>query len=75
VNHHYAEPDPQPAPLTAIGWRLTHVAMCKVLCHEHAYGPRAVTWLTRDARERRRARRALRDLYRVSRTGPDPTAG
>ena len=129
-DHHYAEPDPDPGPLTTIGWRLTHVAMCKVMYHEYAYGPRTLTWLTLETPgsvadttdmldtghalltedlaaiddpdlerpvmtnwgERWPAWRifwtmihhdahhggeigALRDLYRVSRTGPDPTAG
>jgi hypothetical protein len=35
----YAEPDPDPAPVTTIGWRLVHVADCKVMYHEWAFGP------------------------------------
>jgi DinB superfamily len=42
----YALPEPQPAPFTTIGWRLVHVAMCKVMYHEWAFGPRALTWDT-----------------------------
>lgn len=45
-DHHYAEPDPEPAPFTTIAWRLTHVAMCKVMYHEHAFGPGELTWLS-----------------------------
>ena len=41
---HYEEPDPQPAPFTTIAWRLAHVAMCKVMYHEYAYGPGRLTW-------------------------------
>jgi len=26
----YAIPDPHPAPFTTIGWRLVHIALCKV---------------------------------------------
>ena len=33
----YAEPDPDPAPFTTIGWRLVHLADCKVMYHEWAY--------------------------------------
>ena len=42
--HHYAEPDPDPAPFTTIAWRLAHVAMCKVMYHEYAFGPGRLTW-------------------------------
>src|SRR5205807_10097883 len=27
--YHYAEPDPQPAPVTTVGWQLVHLATCK----------------------------------------------
>jgi hypothetical protein len=40
----YAEPDPDPAPLTTIGWRLVHLADCKVMYHEWGFGPRRLTW-------------------------------
>jgi hypothetical protein len=44
--HDYAEPDPEPSPFTTIGWRVAHVATCKVMYHEWAFGPRRMTWLT-----------------------------
>jgi hypothetical protein len=42
----YEIPDPQPAPLTTIGWRLVHIALCKVMYHEWAFGPRELTWIS-----------------------------
>lgn len=42
--YHYAIPDPKPAPLTTIGWQLVHVATCKIMYHEWAYGPARLTW-------------------------------
>ncbi len=44
--HDYEEPDPVPAPFTTIGWRLIHIATCKVMYHEWAFGPRELTWDT-----------------------------
>lgn len=40
----YADPDPQPPPFTTIGWRLTHLADCKIMYHEWAFGPRRMTF-------------------------------
>ncbi|HWD45818.1 MAG TPA: DinB family protein [Actinomycetota bacterium] len=40
----YAEPDPDPPPLTTIGWRLAHLADCKVMYHEWAFGEQRLTW-------------------------------
>jgi DinB superfamily len=40
----YAIPDPQPAPFTTIGWRLVHIADCKVMYHEWAFGARSLTF-------------------------------
>jgi DinB superfamily len=40
----YAEPDPIPAPITTIGWRLVHVADCKLMYHEYAFGSAALLW-------------------------------
>jgi DinB superfamily len=40
----YEEPDPEPAPITAIGWRLVHVVECKLMYHEYAFGPARLTW-------------------------------
>jgi DinB family protein len=42
----YEEPDPVPAPLTTIGWRLVHLAQCKPMYHEYAFGPGRLTWDT-----------------------------
>jgi hypothetical protein len=36
-DHHHAEPDPVPAPFSTIAWRLTHLAMCKVMYHERGH--------------------------------------
>ena len=40
----YAQPDPDPAPMTTIGWRLVHVAECKVMYYEYAFGPARLEW-------------------------------
>jgi hypothetical protein len=40
----YAEPDPDPAPFTTIGWRLVHIADCKVMYREWAFGPGKLTF-------------------------------
>ena len=40
----YAEPDPDPPPLTTIAWRLVHLAECKVMYHEYAFGPGRLIW-------------------------------
>jgi hypothetical protein len=40
----YETPDPEPPPFTTIGWRLVHVALCKVMYHEHAFGDGKLTW-------------------------------
>lgn len=44
--YHYEVPDPVPAPFTTIGWRLVHVALCKIMYHEWAFGPRAIDFTT-----------------------------
>jgi len=46
--YHYEEPDPVPAPFTTIGWRLAHVALCKVIYHEWAFGPRELNFMNID---------------------------
>ncbi|MGH2377231.1 MAG: DinB family protein [Candidatus Limnocylindria bacterium] len=38
------EPHPEPPPFTTIGWRLVHVAECKIMYHEYAFGPGRLTW-------------------------------
>jgi hypothetical protein len=45
----YAEPDPEPAPFTTIAWRLVHLADCKLMYHEWAFGRRALTFPDLDA--------------------------
>lgn len=45
-DHDYAEPDPVPSPFTTIGWRMAHIATCKVMYHEWAFGSRELTWYT-----------------------------
>jgi hypothetical protein len=40
----YAFPDPVPAPFTTLGWRLLHIADCKIMYHEYAYGPGKLTF-------------------------------
>jgi hypothetical protein len=42
--YHYAIPDPVPAPVTTIGWQLVHVAACKVMYHEWAFGAAKLTF-------------------------------
>jgi hypothetical protein len=44
--YHYEEPDPVPAPMTTIGWRMVHLALCKVVYHEFAFGPRQLDFRT-----------------------------
>lgn len=41
---HYAIPDPDPTPFTTIAWRLIHIATCKVMYYEYAFGPGELTW-------------------------------
>jgi len=40
----YARPAPEPPPFTTIGWRLLHIASCKIMYHEYAFGPARLTW-------------------------------
>jgi hypothetical protein len=40
----YPDVHPDPPPFTTIAWRLVHVAECKVMYHEYAFGPAALTW-------------------------------
>ena len=40
----YAEPDPDPSPFTTIAWRLVHLAECKLMYHEYAFGPGRLIW-------------------------------
>jgi hypothetical protein len=40
----YAVPEPDPPPFTTIGWRLVHLASCKWMYHEYAFGLAKLTW-------------------------------
>jgi hypothetical protein len=40
----YAVPDPDPAPLTTLGWQLVHLATSKLMYHEWAFGAARLTW-------------------------------
>jgi hypothetical protein len=42
--YHYEIPDPDPAPITSIGWQIVHLATCKVIYWEWAYGPGRLTF-------------------------------
>jgi hypothetical protein len=42
--YHYAFPDPTPAPVTTIGWQVVHLAACKLMYHEWAFGPAKLTF-------------------------------
>lgn len=42
--YHYAIPDPDPAPPTTIGWLIVHLATCKLMYHEWAFGPARLTF-------------------------------
>lgn len=37
-------PHPEPPPFTTVGWRLMHVAECKIMYHEYAFGAARLTW-------------------------------
>jgi hypothetical protein len=40
----YAWPEPEPSPFTTIAWRLVHVAACKIMYYEYAFGPGKLAW-------------------------------
>ena len=40
----YEEPDPIPAPMTTIGWRVVHVVECKLMYDKYAFGEGKLTW-------------------------------
>jgi uncharacterized damage-inducible protein DinB len=37
-------PHPEPGPFTTIAWRLVHVAECKLMYHEYAFGAAKLEW-------------------------------
>jgi uncharacterized damage-inducible protein DinB len=43
-SYDYAWPEPDPGPFTTIAWRVNHIATCKVMYHEHAFGAQELTW-------------------------------
>ncbi|MBA3368542.1 MAG: DinB family protein [Geodermatophilaceae bacterium] len=45
----YDFPDPIPAPFTSIAWRLLHIADCKIMYHEYAYGAGSLTFADLEA--------------------------
>lgn len=40
----YIRHGPEPAPVATIGWLVVHLALCKVMFHEYAYGSARLTW-------------------------------
>ncbi len=40
----YEDPAPIPPPFTTIAWRVIHVAACKLMYYEYAFGPGKLTW-------------------------------
>ena len=44
--YHYELPEPEPHPFTTVAWRVTHLALCKIMYHEYAFGPAELTWQT-----------------------------
>jgi len=40
----YPDVHPEPGPFTTIAWRLDHLAECKVMYHEYAFGAGRLTW-------------------------------
>ncbi len=40
----YDFPDPVPAPFTSVSWRLLHIADCKIMYHDYAYGTAALSF-------------------------------
>ena len=40
----YAIPEPEPAPVTTIGWQVVHLATTKLVYHDWAFGPARLTF-------------------------------
>ncbi len=40
----YADPTPAPPPVATIAWRIGHIATCKVMYVEYAFGGGKLTW-------------------------------
>ena len=42
--YHYEIPDPDPAPVTTIGWQVVHLGTTRLMYHEWAYGAARLTF-------------------------------
>lgn len=42
--YHYSIPEPDPAPLTTVGWQVVHLATTKLMYHEWAFGAARMTF-------------------------------
>lgn len=40
----YKKPQPDPSPITTIAWKLVHLASCKIMYQEYAFGEGKLTW-------------------------------
>ena len=40
----YEKPSPDPSPLTTIAWKLDHLASCKIMYYEYAFGEGKLDW-------------------------------
>jgi len=40
----YVDEPGDPPPFTTIGWRVVHLASCKLMYHEYAFGPGKLSW-------------------------------
>jgi hypothetical protein len=40
----YEKPAPDPPPFTTIAWKLDHLASCKIMYHEYAFGQARLDW-------------------------------
>ena len=43
--YQYEDEDPVPSPFTTIGWRLVHIALCKIVYREWAFGQRELNFI------------------------------
>jgi len=69
----YADVDPDPAPFTTIAWRLVHLAECKLMYHEYAFGAGRLTWPEIDSAHT--ANTAIAELERGQQLLVDDLAG
>lgn len=65
-------PHPDPPPFTTIAWRLVHVAECKLMYHEYAFGPARLVWPDIDSTHTvRDAVRSLKEWHELLRADLD----